>query len=94
MSSEIPDGDKQSLIEFPCEFPIKVMGRDNAAFRGAASSIVERHAAPLADDAVRSSRSRNANYVSLTITIQAVSQEQLDNIYRELSAHDDVLVVL
>lgn len=94
MSSETPQGGRQSLIEFPCEFPIKVMGRDNSAFRDATSTIVERHAGSLPDNAVRSSRSRNANYVSLTVTIQAVSQEQLDNIYRELSAHDDVLVVL
>lgn len=94
MNDKQPESDRESLLEFPCEFPIKVMGKDNEAFRNAAAAIIEKHAGELADGAMRSSRSRTAKFISLTVTIRAESQNQLDDIYRELSAHDDVLVVL
>ena len=85
---------RETLLEFPCEFPIKMMGRDEPRFHAAARTIVERHAGSVSDDAVRRSHSRNANFVSLTITINATSQEQLDSIYRELTASEEVLVAL
>lgn len=86
--------DRETALEFPCEFPIKMMGRDQSAFHEAARTIVERHAGILADGAIRQSMSRNANFVSLTVTIIADSQEQLDRIYADLSAHEAVLVAL
>ena len=92
--SEANDDARETLLEFPCEFPIKIMGRDEPAFHDAAREIIERHAGRLADDAVRQAHSRKANFVSLTMTIRATSQEQLDAIYVELSAHDDILVAL
>ena len=85
---------RETLLEFPCEFPIKMMGRDEAAFHAAARAIVERHAGSVSDDAIRRSHSRNANFVSVTITITATSQDQLDRIYRDLTANDEVLVAL
>lgn len=98
MSNPTAEDNRESLLEFPCDFPIKVMGRDNDTFRTTAIAIIETHLEPpeakLAADAVRSSRSRKANFVSLTITIQAISQDQLDNIYRDLSAHEEILVAL
>lgn len=84
----------ESAIQFPCSFPIKMMGRDNEAFRTTARAIVEKHAGALADDAIRTALSRNGNFVSVTVTIIATSQEQLDNIYRDATAHDDVLMAL
>ena len=54
----------------------------------------ERHAGPVDDDQVRQSLSRNENFVSVTITITAESQAQLDSIYEDLSAHDEILVAL
>lgn len=71
-----------------------MMGRDSDAFHDAAKSIVERHHGELADENIRKSMSRNANFVSLTITINASSQAQLDCIYEELSAHEEILVAL
>lgn len=82
------------LLEFPCEFPIKMMGRDERAFRKAAFEVIERHAGPLPDDAVRESLSRQGRFLSITVTITATSQQQLDAIYRDLSAHEQVLVAL
>ena len=83
-----------TLLEFPCEFPIKMMGRDEPAFHEAARKILERHVGQLESDALRQAHSRNANFVSLTATITATSQAQLDDIYAELSASDDILVAL
>lgn len=84
----------ESLLEFPCEFPIKIMGRDEPAFREAAVFVVEKHAGTLNEDAIRTSSSSNGNFVSITITITATSQQQLDDIYRDLTAHEQVLVAL
>ena len=84
----------ESLLEFPCEFPIKMMGRDEPAFHEAARTILERHVGELDDNALRAASSRNANFVSLTATITATSQAQLDGIYAELSASDEILVAL
>lgn len=88
------DGAPDSALDFPCEFPIKIMGRDEPAFHAAALAILKRHVEKLPDDALRQTHSRNSNFVSLTATITAQSQEQLDRIYADLSADDDILVAL
>ena len=85
---------EETLLEFPCEFPIKMMGRDTPEFRATVRELVEKHTGPLADDAVQSSLSRNGRFVSVTITVTAQSREQLDNIYRDATAHEDVLMAL
>ena len=87
-------GRREFVIEFPCEFPIKMMGRDEPAFHEAARSIINRHVPGVAEAQFRSALSSKANFVSLTVTINATSQAQLDDIYRDLSAHDDILVAL
>ncbi len=84
----------ETLIEFPCAFPIKIMGRESVKFRVLARALVEKHTGPIADDAIYSSLSRNESFVSITITITAQSQQQLDDIYREITSHDDVLMAL
>ncbi len=85
---------EDSAIEFPCEFPIKMMGRDTQNFRGVVRSIVEKHAGSVADDRVQAALSRNGRFVSVTVTITATSQEQLDAIYHDATAHADVLMAL
>ncbi len=84
----------ETLLEFPCEFPIKIMGRETAEFHALARTLVENHAGPLADSAIQSSLSRNGRFVSITATINAQSQQQLDDIYQALTAHEDVLMAL
>lgn len=83
-----------SALQFPCEFPIKLMGRDTPEFRLLARELVERHAGKLADDAVQAAVSRKGSFVSVTVTITATSQQQLDDIYRDVSSHDEVLMAL
>ena len=84
----------ETLLAFPCDFPIKMMGRDEPGFREAAVALVEQHAGTVSDDAIRTAMSRKGNFLSITITINAKSQKQLDGIYRDLTEHDEILVAL
>ena len=85
---------EESLLKFPCPFPIKMMGRDTEDFRTTARTLVERHTGPINDEAIAEAMSRKGNFVSITITVIALSQDQLDDIYRDVSAHEDVLMAL
>ena len=85
---------EESVIEFPCEFPIKMMGRDTPEFRATARLLIENHVGPVADEAIQANLSCKGNFVSVTVTITATSQQQLDDIYRDVSGHDDVLMAL
>lgn len=85
---------EESAIKFPCSFPIKMMGRDTPEFRRTVRSLVERHTGPIVDEAIREALSRKGNFVSVTITVIATSQKQLDDIYQDVSSHEDVLMAL
>jgi putative lipoic acid-binding regulatory protein len=85
---------EDSALQFPCEFPIKMMGRDTPEFRLLARALVENHTGVLSDDAVQAAVSRNGSFVSITVTITATSRQQLDDIYRDATARDDVLMAL
>ena len=85
---------EESIIEFPCEFPIKMMGRDSPEFRATARSLVEFHVGHIDDEAIQVNLSAKGNFVSVTVTVTATSQQQLDDIYRDVSGHDDVLMAL
>ena len=83
-----------SPLEFPCDIPVKVFGRNEAAFRQAVEAIVSSHyGEPGAIDVVERS-SRHNKYLSLTVTVRAESREQIDALYVELSSHDAILMVL
>ena len=85
---------EQKLLDFPCDFPIKMMGREQPEFRDAAVALVERHTGKIRSDAIRTALSRNGNFLSITITIKARNQQQLDDIYSDLSEHQEILVAL
>ena len=85
---------EESAIEFPCAFPIKMMGRDTAEFRATARTLVENHVGPVDEDTIKVNLSSKGNFVSVTITVTATNQQQLDDIYRDVSAHQDVLMAL
>jgi len=83
-----------SLLQFPCEFPIKAMGRSDDDFPPLIAAIVSRHAPDWDSSQLSIQSSRNGRFQSVTVTIQAQSREQLDAIYCELSAHEQVMVAL
>lgn len=82
------------LFQFPCDFPIKVMGRDSESFRTLTLAIVERHAGSLAPDSISERASSKGRFLSLTYTIRAESRAQLDSIYQDLTDSGVVLVAL
>ena len=85
---------EQSLIEYPSRFPIKVMGAQADGFVEAIVAVA-RHFDPGFDEATIERRpSKAGNYLGLTITVTATSREQLDELYRTLSTHPMVKVVL
>lgn len=84
----------ESLIKFPCEFPIKIMGKDTPNFRSKMHKILEKHVGPINEESIKVNVSNNANFVAITITITAHSQHQLDQIYYDITSYDDVLIAL
>ena len=79
---------------FPCDFPIKVLGRRDAGCERTATEIIERHAGPVEPHRLSVRSSKDGNFVALTVTVVARSRAQLDELYRELSACEAVLMAL
>lgn len=86
--------EEDSLIEYPCDFPIKIMGKATADFTDTILAIVKQHAPDFDRQAMTAKASKNGGYLSLTCTIRATSRPQLDALYQALSDHPMVAVVL
>lgn len=86
--------DADSLLEFPCDFPIKVIGKADRDLDSLVFRLVRAHVPDLGEGAIHSRMSRNGNYHAVTVTIRATSRAQLDDVYRSLTAHADILMVL
>jgi uncharacterized protein len=84
----------ETLLEFPCDFPIKIVGEAHDDFLPVVTQIVIRHAPDFDVLTVTQKASSGGKYVSLTCTVNATSKMQLDDLYRELSTHPMVRVVL
>ena len=84
----------ESLLQFPTAFPIKVMGLTRDGFAQAIVAVVQRHAPDFDPATVEMRASRRGKYLSLTCTVNAVSREQLDALYRDLTSHPMVAMVL
>jgi putative lipoic acid-binding regulatory protein len=86
--------EQETLLEFPCEFPLKVMGATREGFAQAIVEVVLKHAPDFDAAKVEMRPSRAGNYLSLTCLVHATSKPQLDALYRELTAHPWVKIVL
>lgn len=85
---------EETLFEFPCEFPIKAMGKTGPELEVAVLEIINRHVDDVPESAIKLQQSKGGNYTSITITITAQSKTQLDNIYIELTACEHVLYAI
>ena len=94
--SWLPNGSivTKQLIEFPCDFQIKVMGKNSPNFTDLVTEIVRRNFPTFSSERLEKRFSQFTKYMSLTITVHPHNQEQLDQLYRELTATPDILVVL
>ena len=83
-----------SPLAFPCDFPIKVMGRKQPGFAQSVTDIVVKHAPDFDPATVEMRPSRQGRYLSVTCVVRATSREQLDALYQELCDHPAVVMVL
>jgi putative lipoic acid-binding regulatory protein len=86
--------DEGSPLAFPCDFPIKVMGRKEPGFAQKVMEIVLRHAPDFDPETIGMRPSRQGKYLSVTCVIRATSRAQLDALYQELCDHPSVVMVL
>ena len=84
----------ETLFEFPCEFPLKVMGRNNDDFIATVNRIANIHVECFDNGCVAMRESGGGKFLSITITFEAQSKDHVDNFYRELHAHEHVLMLL
>lgn len=84
----------ETLLEFPCEFPVKAMGLSCDELEIAVIEIINRHVDDLAEDALKIKPSKTGKYTAITITIIAHSKEQIDAIYLDLTACAHVSIAL
>lgn len=91
----LTEGDEQeTLLEFPCKFPIKAMGRQEQDFEDLVTSIILTHASIYLDEPVTINPSSSGKFISVTVVIEAFSKTQLDKIYQDLTDCERVLVAL
>ncbi|MCU7876010.1 MAG: DUF493 domain-containing protein [Candidatus Thiodiazotropha sp. (ex. Lucinoma kazani)] len=88
------DQEQETLLKFPCDFPIKVMGKAEPGFEAMIIELVRRHTSEVLETAVNSRLSKGGKWVSITINLRAESKDQLDAIYLDLSAHEKVVMAL
>jgi uncharacterized protein len=86
--------ESESLIEYPCDFPIKVLGRTQAGFAQAVLGIVQQYAPDFDGATMQMKTSRQGKYLSVTCVVRATSRTQLDDLYRALCDHPMVVMVL
>ena len=86
--------EQDTLLEFPCRFPIKAMGKDEDEFVAHVLNLVTPHFPEISEDDIRTRSSNGGKYISVTITVTATSKLQLDAIYYALTDSDRVLMAL
>lgn len=86
--------EQETLLEFPCDFPLKIMGETHEEFQRVVVDIVTKHAPDFDSTTLEVRASSGGKYVSLTCTVIATSKPQLDALYMELTGHPLVKVVL
>ena len=83
-----------TLFQFPCDFPLKVMGRRTDDFRSLVVGIVQKHVGVVDPSKIEERPSKDGKYLGVTCTFTAQSKDQLDALYRELTSCERVLIVL
>ncbi|MDF1828070.1 MAG: DUF493 domain-containing protein [Legionellaceae bacterium] len=82
------------LLKFPCDFPIKIMGKATDAFKRDIFAILKKHYPALNTDTIQLNASKNGNFIAISATVLAQDQPSLDALYQDLSQHPDIKMVL
>lgn len=88
------NNDSDSVLQFPCDFPIKAMGLAVHDLEKIVYNIARQHAPDLSKDALTKRESTNGKYISITVTVNAQSRDQLDAIYQALTDHEHIIMAL
>ncbi len=94
MADETTDNNKDTLFEFPCDFPIKIIGRMEDDIGQTSFDILYQHFPNLDKENITTRPSKDSTYLAITATLYVESKSQIDNFYRELSAHPKIMMVL
>jgi putative lipoic acid-binding regulatory protein len=86
--------EQQHLFAFPCDFPIKIMGKPDADLEKFVHDALHKHVQNPASITLKTRQSKDANYISITAVFEAHSKDQLDTLYRLFTAHPAVKMVL
>lgn len=86
--------EKKTLMEFPCDFPLKIIGKNNPTFLLEITAIIRMHYPLTQDSAIKSQLSEQGNYQSITAIIYVMDQLTLDALYQDLVRHPDIQMVL
>lgn len=86
--------DMESLIEYPCDFPLKILGHTQPGFAQSVLAVVKHHAPDFDDATMAMKTSKKGKYLSLTCVVRATSRAQLDALYQELCDLPSVVMVL
>ncbi|MDG2252454.1 MAG: DUF493 domain-containing protein [Methylophilaceae bacterium] len=84
----------ESLIEFPCHFPIKIIGEAHQDFIQVITKLIKEHINDFVEKKIESKMSSEGKFISLTCTVYVTSKQQLDSIYKDLSSHPMTKFVL
>ncbi len=84
----------EELWKFPCDFPIKIVGKANSEFESFAYATVHKHFPNLTEGTLQTRPSKDGTYLAITVIVPATSKEQLDAVYHELSANEHVIMAL
>jgi putative lipoic acid-binding regulatory protein len=94
VTTETPGDTQPSLIEYPSDFPLKILGNTQPGFAQAILAVVKKHAPDFEEATLAMRTSKKGKYLSVTCVIRATSREQLDALYQELCDHPMVVMVL
>ena len=86
--------DEELGLQFPCQFPLKVMGKTGCELQKSIEQIVNQHVLTQHQLSLSERTSSEARFISITVTIEAQSRSQLDDLYRAFNAHPDIMMVL
>lgn len=83
-----------SLIDFPCDFPIKIVGKNTATFQTDIVNIIQQHKVGFDPAQMKVRLSQNQAYCALTVTVHVNNKEMLDQLYHKLTQYPDIQMVL
>jgi hypothetical protein len=86
--------DAESFLQFPCDFPIKIMGKSTSDFEIFVFTTLHKHFPALPESAIQQRLSKDGTYLAITVIVPATSKDQLDAVYRELTSNKEVLMAL